>query len=194
MALLYTPDMELGFIAPEFNLPSTDGQNVSLANFNKHKGLCVIFMCNHCPYVIAVQERINRLAKEFQPQGIAVVGISSNDPNYKEADSFENMKIRAREMGYVFPYLFDETQNVARAYGAVCTPDIFLFKNSSADAAGGTFRLEYRGRIDDSWKDESKVTLRDLHTAMTGLVNGDAPMAKQTPSMGCSIKWKETAK
>lgn len=195
MALTFSTASELSSIAPSFSLmgtlPNQKDRIYTLNEFQRvngkpAKGLLVVFMCNHCPYVIAVEDRLNALAREFQPQGIAVVGISSNDPKIKEDDSFENMKLKAIQKGYVFPYLFDETQNVARAYDAVCTPDPYLYEWSQ-----GAARLKYRGRIDDSWKDESQVKERSLYLAMKALVEGSEVSSHQVPSMGCSIKWSK---
>lgn len=137
MALTYTQpptEKELGSVAPDFKLPGVDGRNWSLADFSAQKALVVIFMCNHCPYVIAVQERINELAKEYGPRGVGLVGISPNDPVKYPADSLEAMRERAREQGYVFPYLIDETQEVARAFGAVCTLIPSCLKMSGASS------------------------------------------------------------
>jgi peroxiredoxin len=143
-------------------------------------------MCNHCPYVVAVHERLSRLAREYKSQGIEMIGINSNDPAYREADSFENMKKIALEWGLPFPYVFDESQSVARAYDAVCTPDPYLYENTKEG-----FRLKYRGRIDDSWKDPSAVKEQSLKRAMDALLAGASVHGEIFPSMGCSIKWKE---
>jgi len=185
MALTYSDPVQQGSLAPDFSLKGVDGKSYNLASFRDAKALVVVFMCNHCPYVIAVQERINRLAREYASRGVALIGINSNDTVKYPADNFEAMKARAREQGYVFPYVIDETQEVARAYGAVCTPDLFVF---SASKEG--FRLTYRGRIDDFWKDESKVSRRDLAAALDAILAGQEPSPEQIPSMGCSIKWK----
>ena len=185
MALLHSSHSELGSVAPHFTLSGVDGNVYSLDSFKDQKGLLVVFMCNHCPYVIAVHSRLSDLAREFAPQGIAVIGINSNDPAYKEADSFENMKKTASLWQLPFPYVFDETQAVARAYDAVCTPDPYLYKNE-----GGKFILRYRGRIDDSWQDASRVKERSLHLAMQSLLRGSPISEESIPSMGCSIKWK----
>jgi peroxiredoxin len=187
MALTYSTNIsdELGREASDFSLPGVDGKTYRLADFQDARALVVIFMCNHCPYVIAVQERINSLAKEYAARGVRVVGINSNDPMRYPDDSFDEMKKRAKEQGYVFPYLQDESQEVARVYGAVCTPDPYVYENVQ-----GRFLLKYHGRIDDSWKDPRAVKRRDLADALdTILIGGDVPTA-QTPSMGCSIKWK----
>jgi peroxiredoxin len=185
MALMHSTSSERGFEAPAFQLPATDGKTYSLDSFKESKGLLVIFMCNHCPYVVAVHERLSALARQYVPRGISVIGINSNDPLYKEADSFENMVRTAREWNLPFPYVFDESQEVARAYDAVCTPDPYLFENS-----GGKFRLVYRGRVDDSWKDPSAVKEQSLRLAMEGLLAGIPAGGEMIPSMGCSIKWK----
>ena len=185
MALEYSSKSELGSTAPAFSLPGVDGKLYSLDHFKNAKGLLVVFMCNHCPYVIAIHERLNQLAKDFSSKGISVIGISSNDPNYKEADSFENMKLTAKDWGLVFPYVFDESQEVAKAFDAVCTPDPYLYEN-----VNGEFMLRYRGRIDDSWKDLSLVKKQSLRLAMEEVALGKIPTREQIPSMGCGIKWK----
>lgn len=186
MALEYSTQSELGSIAPDFSLLGVDGITYSLSSFKKARGLLVVFMCNHCPYVVAVHERLSQIAKDYAAQGIAVVGINSNDPLYKEADSFENMKLIAKEWNLPFPYLVDETQKVARAYDAVCTPDPYLYENVDSQ-----FVLRYRGRIDDSWKEESKVKEKSLRLAIEEMLVGKKLNLEQIPSMGCSIKWKE---
>jgi peroxiredoxin len=182
MALTYSEMIPLGKNAPNFSLPGIDGKKHSLDSFAGKKSLVVMFICNHCPYVKAVQDRLAGLARDYGPKGVQFVAINSNDiENYPE-DSPENMKRQSEEVGFTFPYLLDETQEVARAYGAVCTPDIFVFDRN--------FKLAYRGRIDDNWKEPSKVTRRDLSDALDALLEG-APVSKdQIPSMGCSIKWK----
>jgi peroxiredoxin len=186
MALEHSKPTEIGSIAPDFSLPGVDGQTYSPHHFRSAKGLLVIFMCNHCPYVIGVQERLNRMAKDYASQGIAVIGINSNDPLYRDEDSFENMIHTSKEWGLVFPYVFDETQQVARAYDAACTPDPYLYQN-----VGGEFRLYYHGRLDDSWQDESKVKEQSMRLAMDALIAGKAYDREVFPAMGCSIKWKE---
>jgi peroxiredoxin len=185
MALLHSSESAPNSLAPSFSLPGVDGRVYSLDSFSDRKGLLVVFMCNHCPYVIAVHERLSALAREFEPLGIAVIGINSNDPAYRESDSFENMKKITAEWGLPFPYVFDESQETAKAYDAVCTPDPYLYYRASDG-----FRLAYRGRIDDSWKDASQVKSRDLSEAMLAVSEGRPPREEQIPSMGCSIKWK----
>jgi peroxiredoxin len=188
MALTYTQpptEKQLGSPAPDFRLPGVDGRVYDLASFPDARALVVVFMCNHCPYVIAVQERINELAKEYAPRGVRVIGINPNDPVKYPDDSMEAMKQRAQEQGYVFPYLQDISQETARAYGAVCTPDPFVFER-----AGSQFLLRYHGRIDDSWKDPAKVTHRELARALDAVLSGHPVDGAQNPAMGCSIKWR----
>jgi peroxiredoxin len=187
MALTYSSPSTPGAIAPDFSLPGVDGKTYSLKEFRDARALVVIFMCNHCPYVIAVQDRINALAKKYSGQSVKLVGINSNDvANYPD-DSFENMKKRAVEKGFAFPYLFDESQSVAKAFNAACTPDPYLYEN-----VGGKFLLRYQGRIDDSWKDEKAVTHRDLAEAIDAVLAGRPVASDQKPSMGCNIKWKKS--
>ena len=185
MALTQSEKIPLGSTAPPFTLPGVDGKTWSLSDFSGQKALVVIFMCNHCPYVVAVRGRINQLAKDYADRGVVVVGINSNDATRYPDDSFDSMKKYAREFGYVFPYLHDESQSVARAYDAVCTPDIYAFKS---DKTG--FALKYHGRLDDNWKDERAVTRSELREALDLILSGRDPSPEQTPSMGCSIKWK----
>ncbi len=182
MALTYSEMIPLGRSAPAFELQGIDGKKYNLDSFTNSKGLVVMFLCVHCPYVIATQDRIAAIAKEYETKGIRFVGINSNDLDKYPEDSPENMREQAKKVGFKFPYLIDETQEVARAYDAVCTPDIFAFD--------GNMKLAYRGRIDDSWKDPKKVTRQDLREALDGMLAGDAVSEDQIPSMGCSIKWK----
>lgn len=186
MALLYSSAAELGAKAHPFSLLGVDGNTYTLDSFQNKKALLIVFMCNHCPYVIAVHARLSALATHYAEKGIAVLGVNSNDPNYKEADSFQNMKKVARDWNLSFPYGFDETQAVARSYDAVCTPDPYLYENLN-----GEFILRYRGRIDDHWQDETKVREQSLKIAMEAILNQTPVSQKQIPSMGCSIKWKE---
>jgi len=186
MALEYSTATKIGSIAPEFSLPGVDGKTYNLESFSNAKGLLVVFMCNHCPYVIAVHERLNQIAKDYATQGIAVIGINSNDPQYRQDDNFESMIKTSKEWGLVFPYVFDETQQVARAYDAVCTPDPYLYRN-----VNGAFALHYHGRLDDNWKVETSVTEKSMRLAIDSLLAGKAFDREVFPSMGCSIKWKE---
>jgi peroxiredoxin len=176
-------ELRIGTEAIPFTLPGIDGINYSLSTFSDKKVLCIIFMCNHCPYVQAVEDRLNNIAHDYSDRSFAMVGINPNDEKEYPEDSFENMKKRAKERNYAFPYLRDETQEVAKAYDAVCTPDIYLYDEKRI--------LKYRGRIDDDWKDESQVKSRDLRKAIDRLLNDEDINFDIVPSMGCSIKWKK---
>jgi peroxiredoxin len=172
----------LGSPAPDFDLPGTDGKRHSPASSRGPNGLLVMFICNHCPYVKAVRERLVRDCGELASHGVGSVAIMSNDPSDYPEDSFENMKRIALQFRYPFPYLLDETQDVARAYGAVCTPDFFGY-----DAG---LRLRYRGRLDSSGRAAAPQARRELFDAMVQIARtGRGPVA-QTASIGCSIKWK----
>ncbi|MHC4880126.1 MAG: thioredoxin family protein [Planctomycetota bacterium] len=174
--------LPLGTKAPEFSLPNVDGSQVSLADFADRKGLLVIFMCNHCPFVIHLREQLAAFANEYQEKGLGIAGISSNDvANYPD-DSPEKMNEEAASAGYTFPYLYDETQEVAKAYRAACTPDFFLFD--------GDMSLVYRGQFDDSRPGNDKpITGADLRAACDAVLAGNDVPAEQTPSIGCNIKW-----
>ncbi len=183
MARTLSTMLELGTRAPDFSLPATDGNTVSLSDFKDAKGLLVIFMCNHCPYVIHLREALAAFAKECQDKGIAVVAINSNDADNYPADSAEKMVEEVASAGYTFPYLYDEDQSVAKAYRAACTPDFFLFD--------GEHKLVYRGQFDDSRpRNEAPVTGADMRAAVDALLAGETIAAEQKPSMGCNIKWK----
>jgi peroxiredoxin len=177
-----TPPPSLGTPCPNFRLPAVDGKTYARDDFAAAPVLVVMFICNHCPYVKAVEDRLIRLGRELGPRGAQLVGICANDAVTYPDDGFDKLAARWRERGYGFPYLHDESQEVARAFGAVCTPDIFVYDRDR--------RLAYRGRIDDSWKDETKVQRRELAEAIEALLAGRAPSAEQRPSMGCSIKWR----
>lgn len=182
MVLLYTPDLELGKDMPNFNLLGIDSQQWNLEKCMGENGLVVLFICNHCPYVKSIQERLVEDALSLQKSGINVVAIMSNDVNDYPEDSFENMQKAAQEFNYPFPYLLDKTQEVAKAYGAVCTPDIFGLDNKG--------ELHYRGRLDSAGRKKVADKLpRDLVNAMQELVEKGTITSKQIPSMGCSIKW-----
>ncbi len=186
MALTFSNEPQYDWNAPDFQLKGIDDQQYSLDSFREARALVVIFICNHCPYVIAVQDRINQLAKDYAGRGVKLIGINSNDAQNYPEDSFEAMKQRAQEKGYVFPYLFDETQATARAYRAVCTPDPYVFEN-----VDGAFKLRYHGRIDDNWKNPDQVKTRELASALDAILTGAPVSRQQAPAMGCSIKWKE---
>lgn len=185
MVSLQTPVCHFGWKAPDFNLPGVDGKRHGLVGAQGPNGLLVMFICNHCPYVKAIRERIVRDVRELKTLGINAVAIMSNDTaNYPE-DSFDNMKRITKEWGFDFPYLFDESQAVAKAYGAVCTPDFFGYNTA--------LQLQYRGRLDASRKETAAADVRrDLFEAMKQVaLTGKGP-AEQIPGMGCSIKWKES--
>ncbi len=172
-----------GWRAPDFKLPAADGRDLSLADIAGDKGTLVMFICNHCPYVLAILEKIIRDARDLQGLGVGVAAICSNDAQRYPEDSFGNMQVLARKWDFPFPYLHDEDQNVARAYDAVCTPDFFGF-----DSALG---LQYRGRLDGARMGASSADMRrDLFEAMQMVAQTGRAPAEQLPSMGCSIKWK----
>lgn len=184
MALLETPVCEFGKKAIDFQLPGVDGRIWSLQQCMGEKGLLIMFICNHCPYVKAVHERIIRDTQELGNYGIKSVAIMPNDTTEYPEDSFANMKRVAEEFSYGFPYLLDENQDVAKNYAAVCTPDFFGY---NAD-----FELQYRGRLDASRKDTAPAdTIRELFEAMKQIASTGKGPHLQTPSMGCSIKWKK---
>mgnify|MGYP001613481133 FL=1 len=177
-----TPVCEFGRPAPAFTLPATDGRRWSLTELSGEHGLLAMFICNHCPYVQAVRDRILRDARELKVLGVNSVAIMSNDPTDYPEDSFENMRAIAKQLNFPFPYLYDETQEVAKAFGAVCTPDFFGY---NAD-----LKLQYRGRLDESRKQPVPNARRELFEAMKQIARtGNGPKV-QIPSMGCSIKWK----
>jgi peroxiredoxin len=184
MVSLQTPVCDFGLPAIDFALPGVDGKTWTLQDCKGEKGLLVMFICNHCPYVKAIRDRIVRDTRELRQAGINAVAIMSNDPADYPEDSFENMKKVAEEFDFPFPYLLDESQEVARAYGAVCTPDFFGY---NAD-----LELQYRGRLDESRKEAAPADVRrDLFEAMIQVAESGNGPAEQIPSMGCSIKWKE---
>jgi peroxiredoxin len=183
MALTPSNMLALGTPAPDFNLPGTDGAHYSLRSFANGKLLLVAFICNHCPFVKHIQAELARLGKECQKRGVAMVAISSNDIDAYPADGMDKMRDEAAKAGYVFPYLLDETQQVAKAYDAACTPDFFLF-----DAAR---KLIYRGQFDDSRPSSGiAVSGKDLRAAIDAALNNEPISPVQKPSMGCNIKWK----
>lgn len=183
MALTHTPAPDLNFHCPDFSLPAVDGKTYSLSDFRKSEVLAVMFICNHCPYVKAIEDRLIALGNYFQGKSVQVVAICSNDAEGYPEDSFENLKKRWTEKSYSFPYLHDEDQAVAKEFGAVCTPDFFVFDKNR--------NLQYRGRLDDSWKDATKVTREELKISIETLLSGKSISKEQTPSMGCSIKWRD---
>lgn len=176
------PAGELGSSAPDFLLPATDGRRYALSDTRGTHGTLIAFICNHCPYVRAIRSRLVRDARELQALGVGVVAINSNDALTYPEDSFENMRRIAVDWQLPFPYLYDESQQIARAYGAVCTPDFFGY-----DAQ---LKLRYRGRLDSSGKDARDDAQRELFGAMKSIAGGGVAPGIQNPSIGCSIKWK----
>lgn len=178
------PICDFGRKAPEFKLPGIDGKTWSLADVKGPNGTLVMFICNHCPYVKAVADRIARDARALRDLGIGVVAINANDPTAYPEDSFDKMKVFAESHGFAFPYLFDESQDVARAYDAACTPDFFGYNKD--------LELQYRGRLDASRRDPAPPDARrELLEAMTQVARTGRGPAEQIPSMGCSIKWRQ---
>ncbi len=183
MALTPSTMLPLGTRAPEFSLPDPEGKTVSLSDFAGSKGLLVMFICNHCPYVKHVRDELARLGRDYQGRGVGIVAISSNDVTNYPDDSPEKMKQEKEQAGYTFPYLYDETQEVAKAYHAACTPDFYVFDAS--------LRLVYRGQLDDSRPgNDEAVTGKDVRNALECVLTGATMSLKQKPSMGCNIKWK----
>jgi peroxiredoxin len=186
MVSLQTPVCEFGKAAIDFSLPGTDGRVWTLADCRGPRGLLVMFICNHCPYVKAVRARLVRDARELRELGVSSVAIMSNDPAQYAEDSFENMQAIAREFAFPFPYLLDESQAVARAYGAVCTPDFFGYNSR--------MELQYRGRLDASGKETAPANARrELFEAMRLVAETGEGPGEQIPGIGCSIKWREAA-
>lgn len=184
MASLETPVCNFGWKAVDFDLPGVDGKRYDLASVAGENGLLIMFICNHCPYVKAIRDRIIRDARELAEHGIGTIAIMSNDPADYPEDSFENMAKVAREYGYPFPYVQDETQEIAKAYGAVCTPDFFGFNNR--------LELQYRGRMDVSRKEAAPADARrELFEAMVQVARTGRGPEDQISSIGCSIKWRE---
>lgn len=185
MALTESNMLPLGTHAPDFMLPDTvSDKMLSLSDLISDRATVVMFLCNHCPYVIHVNSEIVNISTEYQTKGVSFVAISSNDVEHYPQDSPDKMKEHAQEVGYNFPYLYDESQEVARAYDAACTPDFYVF-----DGAG---KLVYRGRLDDSRpKTDTPLTGRDLRAALDAVLAGEEVTEKQYPSAGCNIKWKK---
>ncbi|MDH3625950.1 MAG: thioredoxin family protein [Myxococcales bacterium] len=182
MPVMHSKGMPLGTSAPPFSLPNIDGSIRSLESFSDAELLVVVFTCNHCPYAIAAEDRLIELQNDYGARGVQVVAINPNDAKNYPADSFEQMKVRAAEKGFNFPYLRDESQDVARAYDAACTPDIFVFDRDR--------KLLYNGRIDDNWQKPNQVTRHDLRVVLDAALKGKTVDFEHVASMGCSIKWK----
>lgn len=183
MAATPSTMLPLGTVAPIFSLPDTQGKRVSLADLSGARGLLVMFICNHCPFVKHLRSALAQLGRDYQSRGIAIVAISSNDADAYPADSQAKMADEQRDAGYEFPYLYDETQEVAKAFQAACTPDFFLFDNNQ--------RLVYRGQFDDSRPSNGlPVTGKDLRAALDAVLAGQHVASEQKPSIGCNIKWR----
>src|SRR6266481_6093884 len=181
MSLTPSTMLPLGTAAPDFRLPDTNGKNVSLADFKNAPALLVIFMCNHCPYVKLIRQGLAQLGRDYQPKGVAMVGINSNDALNYPTDNPAYMREEVKAVGYTFPYLFDETQAVAKAYRAACTPDIYLFDKEK--------KLVYRGQFDDSRPGSGvRVTGMYLRDALDAVLSGKPVEKEQVPSIGCNIK------
>ena len=184
MVSLQPPVCDFGWMAHEFNLQGVDGKRYTPENACGKNGLLVMFICNHCPYVKSIRDRIVRDTRELLQHGINSIAIMSNDSAEYVEDSFENMQKVSQEYAYPFPYVWDETQQVAKDYGAVCTPDFFGFN--------AQLELQYRGRLDASRKEAVPDVPRDLFDAMVQVAQTGKGPLEQVPSMGCSIKWKNT--
>jgi peroxiredoxin len=183
MVMTASTMLALGTGMPDFQLPDTNGKTVSPKDFADARMLLVVFMCNHCPFVKHVLDGLVGLVREYQSKGVAVIGINSNDVDSFPEDSPDNMAAVARAKGFTFPYLYDVTQKVAKAYKAACTPDFFLFDKQR--------KLVYRGQMDDSRPGNGRpVTGADLRMAMDAVLQGKEVLGNQKPSMGCNIKWK----
>jgi peroxiredoxin len=185
MAATPSTMMPLGTTAPSFTLPDTvSGKILSLSELKGAHATLVMFICNHCPYVLHVNEELVEIAREYQPKGVSFIAISSNDVDNYPQDSPELMKVQAEKVGYTFPYLYDETQDVARAYDAACTPDLYLFDRE--------LKCVYRGQLDDSRpKNDIPVTGKDIRAALDAVLAGKPVSERQIPSIGCNIKWKQ---
>lgn len=183
MAAVSSTMLELGTTAPDFSLPDTSGKLVSLADYRQAPATLVVFMCNHCPYVKHIASQFAEFAREYQAKGVAVIGINANDVSTHPDDSPAKMAEEAKKMGYTFPYLFDETQEVAKSYRAACTPDFFLFDKDH--------KLAYRGQFDGSRPGNNvAVTGEDLRMALNAVLQDQPAPTEQKASMGCNIKWK----
>ena len=182
MSLTPSNMIALGTKAPDFTLPTTDGTQVSLADFAGKKALVVIFMCNHCPFVKHIGHKLAQVAQEYLARDLGFIGISATDVDAYPDDSLENMKKTKADIGYPFPYAYDETQEVAKAYSAACTPDIYVFDANQ--------ELVYRGQFDDTRPEKGEATGEDLTNALDSILAGAEVNPDQKPSTGCNIKWK----
>lgn len=183
MSLTNSTMLKLGTIAPDFSLPDVvSGKTVFLSDFKNKKGYLIMFICRHCPYVKHVEGELANMGNDYKDKGLAIIAISSNDPDYDSDDRPESLKEQAETLGFSFPYLFDEAQEVAKKYTAACTPDLFLFDKDK--------NLVYRGQLDDTRPGKGEPTGKDLRNALNAVLEGKDVSGDQRPSSGCNIKWK----
>ena len=182
MPVMHSNGMPLGTQAPAFSLPNVDGETRSSESFSAAELLVVVFTCNHCPYAIASEDRLIEIQNDYGARGVQIVAINPNDAEKYPDDSFDRMNERAADKGFNFPYLHDESQEIARAYDAACTPDIFVFDRDR--------KLVYNGRIDDNWQQPNQVARCDRRAVLDAALQGGTVDFDHVPSMGCSIKWK----
>ena len=173
--------LKIGSEIIDFNLQATDGKNYSVDSFKESKGLVVMFTCNHCPYVQAYEDRLIKTQADYKDKGVSFVAINANDEKNYPDDSLENMVKRAKEKQFNFPYLRDKTQEIAKAYGASYTPEVFVFDSNRV--------LQYHGRIDDNWKEPNKVSKQDLRNALDAILQGKKVDTANTQAIGCTVKW-----
>jgi peroxiredoxin len=173
----------IGDKAPDFTLPAVDGNTYNLSSFEDARILIIAFTCNHCPYAQAYEDRMMAIQEDYEDKTVQLVTICSNDEKMYPDDSFDNMAARAVEREFNFPYLRDESQETADAYGAQCTPEFFVFDKDRT--------LRYHGRIDDNWKEPEKITSHDMRDALDALLEGRQPPKPENPAIGCSIKWRK---
>lgn len=178
---------QIGDEVEDFNLLNVDGEMVSMSDFPEAKGFIIIFSCNHCPFVVTSEDRMIELHNKYASKAYPVIAINPNDPEYEERDSYENMIIRAQEKAFPFPYLVDETQEVAKTFGATRTPHVYLLQKNE----DGILKVAYIGSIDDNTRDETNVTEKFLEDAIAALMNGETPDPEVTRAIGCTIKWKQ---
>ena len=174
---------QIGDEAIDFKLKNVDGKHISLSDYEDAKGFIVIFTCNHCPYSVAYEDRIIEIDKKYKAKGFPVIAINPNDPELYPSDSFENMIIRSEEKGFTFPYIFDNTQEIYKTYGATKTPHVFILSNNS-----GKYKVEYIGAIDNNYKDAEQVTEHYINDAVDALLQNKKPKVTSTKAIGCSIK------
>lgn len=182
MALRYSNLNNFNSSITDFSLKGTDGKSYSLSNFEDKDIIIIAFICNHCPYVKALAKRFSEFQKKYNNKGVQFIAINPNDPDIYPEDSFDKMIEFSKKYDFTFPYLIDETQEVAKKYDAICTPDIYVYDKDR--------KLKYRGRFDDNWKEKEKVVEKDLEKAVNHLLERKEIAFEQIPSMGCSIKWK----